>query len=125
MILQSGFLSHPFHRNKFWTLLLEVGVVPHSIFIALFYAGQGLGEVCMFGGGFSLLFITTYMHGFDLSILQKLGFAALYVGFWVTVYAVGGREFSNMVELMRIGASFVFVPVGWIIWAVGCLLLAP
>lgn len=51
MILQSSFLFHPLHRNKFWTLLLELGVIPHSVLIAIFFANGDSGsrfQVCLF-----------------------------------------------------------------------------
>merc|ERR1719343_1656011 len=56
MILQSGFLFHPFHRNKFWTLILEMGVIPHALFISIFFVHQTVADSFNFVGGFSFLF---------------------------------------------------------------------
>merc|ERR1719401_1573357 len=48
MILQSAFLFHPLHRNKFWTLILEMGVIPHARWISIFAANQTVAESFMF-----------------------------------------------------------------------------
>merc|ERR1740123_1646233 len=88
MILQSGFLFHPFHRNKFWTLLLEIGVIPHALFISIFIANGSQSALFMFVFGFAFLFISTYMHGFDLSLVQKAGFTVAYVVIVVLSYLV-------------------------------------
>merc|ERR1719469_1212912 len=60
MILQSGFLFHPMHKNKWWTLLLELAVVPHAALIAIFGVGLGGSQtVLMFGFGFALFGLVT------------------------------------------------------------------
>merc|ERR1711920_557097 len=97
----------------------EMGVIPHAVFISIFYANQTLAETFMFAGGFSFIFIVTYMHGFDLSLLQKVGMTVAYFAVAVAAYLWTGRELSNIHEITRIGSAFIFVPVGWVVWVIG------
>jgi hypothetical protein len=125
MILQSSFLFHPLHRNKFWTLLLELGVVPHSILIAVFFANGNAGSAFQFGFGFAFTFIITQMHGFDLKIWQKCVFAALYFIILFSAYAAVGRPISNVAEVARMAIVFLFAPITWAIWCVFQVLFMP
>lgn len=125
MILQSSFLFHPLHRNKFWTLLLELGVVPHSILIAIFFANGNPGSAFQFGFGFAFAFIITQMHGFDLKVWQKCGFAVGYLATLIVAYVAVGRPLSNIVEVARMAITFLFAPLTWAIWVFCTLLLIP
>jgi len=125
MMLQSNFLLHPFHRNKFWTLILQVGIVPHAFFIAWYFANGSAGSVFQFPFGFAMLFITTFMHGFELSFWQKAGFTVAFFVVAVSTYLAVGRDLSNIGEIFRISV-FVLSPVlGWVLWGIGLILLWP
>jgi hypothetical protein len=125
MILQSSFLFHPLHRNKFWTLLLELGVVPHSVLVAIFFSNGQPGSAYQFGFGFSLLFLITQMHGFDLKLWHKCAFVVAYTSLLFGTYAYTGRDFSNMLEVARLSLNFMMAPIGWALWCVGALLVRP
>ena len=125
MILQSGFLFHPLHRNKFWTLLLELGMIPHAVITAVFFANGGSGQTYQFGFGFSLLFLLTQMHGFDLKLWQKTAFVVVYVGLLFGTYLLTERPISDMVEVARMSANFMMAPIGWCLWSIGALIVQP
>ena len=125
MILQSSFLFHPLHRNKFWTLLLEMGVIPHSMLIAIFFANGSPGSVFQFGFGFALAFLVTQMHGFDLSITKKCGFVVGYAALVVFGYWLAGRSLSHISEGFRMSMNFAFAPMAWVVWCAGSLLFVP
>lgn len=125
MILQSSFLFHPLHRNKFWTLLLELGVVPHSVLIAIFFSNGNPGSAYQFGFGFSLMFLITQMHGFEINVWQKCGFIVLYVGALLAAYLGTGRPLANVREAMQFGLNFSFAPVAWCLWCLGEMFVLP
>ena len=125
MILQSSFLFHPLHRNKFWTLLLEVAVIPHSVLIAIFFANGKPGSAYQFGLGFSLMFLVTHMHGLDLKLWHKCGCVVVYVAVLLSAYLGTGRPLSNVTEALQFGANFAFAPVAWLLWSLGEITVWP
>ena len=125
MIVQSSFLFHPNHRNKLWTLLLELGVVPHSAVIGIFFANGQSGAPFMFSFGFAFAFVTTQMHGFDLTRAQKWAFALGYFASLVLTYIIAGRSLSHVTEVFRMSMNFTFAPFAWVIWCALSLVTYP
>jgi hypothetical protein len=98
LLWQSVLLFNRAHLNKWWTLALEVLVLPHGVLVAL---NQGSGLWPMFGFGFGAVFVLTQMHGLGWAKSTK---RFVVVGFAVAVvaaYLVTGR-LAQMHEVTRI-----------------------
>jgi hypothetical protein len=98
LLWQSVLLFSRAHFNKWWTLALEVLVLPHGVLVAL---NQGAGLWPMFGFGFGAVFILTQMHGLGWAASTK---RLVYVGFVLALilsYLLTGR-LSQVHEVMRI-----------------------
>jgi hypothetical protein len=78
-----------------------------------------------FGFGFALGFIITQMHGFDLKLWHKIAYALAYFALLFGSYAWAQRPYSNLQEVARMGMTFAFAPVAWLLWLVGSVLALP
>eukprot|EP00928_Gymnodinium_smaydae_P027283 TRINITY_DN21143_c0_g1_i2.p1 TRINITY_DN21143_c0_g1~~TRINITY_DN21143_c0_g1_i2.p1 ORF type:complete len:379 (-),score=35.54 TRINITY_DN21143_c0_g1_i2:243-1379(-) len=125
MILQSGLLFHPMHKNKWWTLLLEIAVIPHSVLVAVFFANGSSGSAYQFGLGFALSFIIIQMHGLGLSIRARIVMAVAYVAILLAAYLIPGRDLKNVGEVLRMSMNFAFAPLGWLFWIIGSFVFHP
>jgi len=97
LFIQAGFIFTPLHTNRYWTLVLEIGVLVHGVTIAII-SGQEVWP--MFAFGFILMFIVTQMHGLGLSKILRWGFALLTVLAIIMVYQY--RGWQHMHEIIRI-----------------------
>lgn len=98
LLWQSVLLFHDAHRDRRWTLLLELLVIPHGILVALH---QGKGLAPMFGFGFGAIFFLTQMYGLGWSSTRRRIAGALFVVGTVGVYAGTGR-LAQLHEITRI-----------------------
>jgi hypothetical protein len=98
LLWQSALLFNRAHLNRWWTLTLEIMVVPHAALVA--YA-QGKGMWAMFGYGFGSVFILTQMHGLGWSQRWRQVVAGLFLVSMVLVYAALDR-LPDMHEVTRI-----------------------
>ncbi|TNE48500.1 MAG: hypothetical protein EP343_15530 [Deltaproteobacteria bacterium] len=95
---QSTLLFHRAHLNKWWTLSLEMLVLPHGVLVAI-HQGKGLWP--MFGFGFGAMFVLTQIHGLGFRTwTRRLWYLGFVVG-TVAVYAALGR-LSKIHEITRI-----------------------
>lgn len=78
LLWQSVLLFHRGHRNRWWTLCLEVMVLPHAAVVA-WYQGNRMWP--MFTFGFGAIFVMTQVYGLPL---RTMGRRLLWVGFLVT-----------------------------------------
>lgn len=95
---QSVLLFHRGHTNKWWTLSLEMLVLPHGVLVALF---QGNALWPMFGFGFAAMFLLTQMYGLGWT---RPIYGLLWGVFLVStmgVYAWMGR-LAKIHEILRI-----------------------
>ena len=97
LFIQAGFIFTPLHTNRYWTIVLEIGVLIHGVTVALI-AGQEVWP--MFAFGFLLMFIVTQMHGLGLSKMFRWGLVLLTVLSIIVVYQ--HRGFQNIHEIIRI-----------------------
>jgi len=97
LFIQAGFVFTPLHTNRYWTLVLEVGVLIHGVTVALI-AGQEVWP--MFAFGFVLMFIITQMHGIGLSRNLRWAFAFITLVAIALVYQ--GRGWQHLHEIIRI-----------------------
>merc|ERR1711990_1195745 len=63
------------HRDKFWTIALELMVLPHSALIAI---RRGTASAAGFSFGFYILLMVTQMHGLNLNFLKKSALVAIF-----------------------------------------------
>ena len=83
LLWQSVLIFNRAHMNRWWTLFLEILVIPHAVLVA--YA-QGKGMWAMFGYGFGSVFILTQMHGLGWSTRLRQGIAVAFLASMIGVY---------------------------------------
>lgn len=87
LLLQGSLFFTRYHRNRVWTLLLEVFVLFHGAMVAWLSVQGDNWEMFLFG--FATLFIVTQMHGVGLSrrsrgLLVLIYAAAVTYVYWPT-----------------------------------------
>ncbi|MDP6969302.1 MAG: hypothetical protein QGG88_09340 [Gammaproteobacteria bacterium] len=97
LFIQAGFIFTRVHTNRYWTLLLEVGVLVHGVSVALI-AGQEFWP--MFAFGFALIFMLTQMYGIDLNRFWRISLWLLFLLLLGLVYSQRGWQYSS--EILRI-----------------------
>jgi hypothetical protein len=97
LILQGGLMFTRAHRNRYWTVFLEVVVLAHGTLVAIM---QGAGIWPMFFFGFGGIFVITQMHGLGFSRLLRALILACYVAGAIWIYS--GRGLENIHEIIRI-----------------------
>ena len=65
---QSVLIFNRAHRNRWWTITLELLVIPHGVLVAI---TQPANMWRMFGFGFAAIFILTQMHGLGFTKTTK------------------------------------------------------
>lgn len=95
---QSVLIFNRAHRNRWWTLTLELLVLPHGVLVAI---TQPESMWRMFGFGFAAIFILTQMHGLGLSIRIRSLLATLFVLAVLIAYGSTG-EIGMLHEISRI-----------------------
>ena len=100
LLLQGSLFLTRFHRDRAWTMLLEVFVLFHGAMVAWLSFQNDHWQ--MFAFGFLTLFIVTQMHGIGLGRRSKILLIALYtlavlVNYW-------GREWE-VLEVLRIPSA--------------------
>ena len=97
LILQGGLMFTRAHKNRYWTVFLEVVVLAHGTLVAIM---QGNGIWPMFFFGFGGIFVITQMHGLGLSrILRGLILGCYVVG---AIWIYSGRGLETIHEIIRI-----------------------
>ncbi|MCP4873607.1 MAG: hypothetical protein GY898_33390 [Proteobacteria bacterium] len=98
LLWQSVLMYHQAHRNKHWTLALELLVIPHGVLVAL-HQGNGLWP--MFGFGFGAMFFLTQMYGLGWSTALRRAAWLVFAAAIVATYAAMGR-LEQVHEITRI-----------------------
>jgi hypothetical protein len=106
LMVQGVLFFTPAHRDRRWTLMLEMAVVAHGTTVA-WMQPEGLWPMFLFG--FLAIFIVTQMHGMGWSRRTRWALGGAYLAGIVAVYAVRGP--SNWHEVLRI-AVIDYVGVG-------------
>lgn len=114
LLLQGSMFFTRFHRDKIWTMLLEVFVLFHGAMVAYLTLGGGHWQMFLFG--FLTLFVITQMHGIGLGKKTRWGIIATYVLCVVVTYQ--GRWLQS-VEVMRIPLAefalvYLFGALAWL-----------
>ncbi|MCP4808653.1 MAG: hypothetical protein GY913_08515 [Proteobacteria bacterium] len=98
LLWQSVLLFDRAHRNRWWTLALELLVIPHAVFVAV-HQGHGLWPMFLFG--FGAVFAMTQLYGLGLSDWLRRAVLAVFVLGMVATYVATGR-LTEMHEVTRI-----------------------
>ncbi len=105
LLLQGSLFFTRAHRDRNWTLLLEVFVLAHGAMVA--YLSVANGQWPMFLFGFLTLFVITQMHGLGLGRRSR---AALVLTYVVAVVASYHGRGWDVLQVLRIPmAEFVLV----------------
>ena len=114
LLLQGSMFFTRFHRDRVWTLLLEVFVLFHGAIVA--YLSMGGDHWQMFLFGFLTLFVITQMHGIGLGNKTRWAIVATYILCVAVNYQ--GRWLQS-VEVMRIplaefGLVYLIAALAWL-----------
>lgn len=114
MLLQGSLFFTRFHRDRVWTLLLEVFVLAHGAIVA--YLTMGGGHWQMFFFGFLTIFVITQMHGIGLGKKTRWGIVITYLA--CVVFTYQGRWLDS-IEIMRIPVAdfalvYLFAALAWL-----------
>ncbi|KXI30450.1 hypothetical protein [Paraglaciecola hydrolytica] len=110
LMLQGSLFFTRFHRNKYWTLLLETFVLLHGALVA--YASVHGESVSMFAFGFAVIFFVTQIYGLGLKkplIYSLTLLFAVLVGFYYQ------NNIASATQIFRIPAAIyggVFIMLG-------------
>lgn len=100
LLLQGSMFFTRFHRDRVWTLLLEVFVLFHGAMVAyLSFAGD---QWQMFLFGFATLFVITQMHGIGLGRKARWGIVLTYT---LCVLYTYWERWPEALEIIRIPAA--------------------
>jgi|TARA_B100001964_G_scaffold122338_1_gene135702 hypothetical protein len=98
LLWQSVLIFNRAHINRWWTLALEIAVIPHAILVAI---AQPEAPWRMFGFGFAAIFIVTQLHGLGFNRTTRSVFAAIFVVALLLAYGVFG-DIGSIHEILRI-----------------------
>ena len=114
LLLQGSMFFTRFHRDRVWTLLLEVFVLFHGAMVAYLTIPGDHWQMFLFG--FLTLFVITQMHGIGLGRKARWGIVLTYL--LCVLYTYWGRDLQFM-EVIRIPAAefalvYVFAALAWL-----------
>lgn len=114
LLLQGSMFFTTFHRDRVWTMLLEVFVLIHGAMVAYLTIPGDHWQMFLFG--FLTLFVITQMHGIGLGNKARGGIVLTYVLCVLVTY--WGRGW-DVVEVTRIpmaefGIVYLFAALAWL-----------
>ncbi len=95
---QSILIFNRTHVNRWWTVTLEILVIPHGVLVAI---TQPANMWRMFGFGFAAIFIITQMHGLHLSYRIRALLFTIFVIAALIAYSMG-NQLHTLHEVLRI-----------------------
>ena len=113
LLLQGSMFFTRFHRDRVWTLLLEIFVLFHGALVA--YMNMRGDAWIMFVFGFFTLFVITHMHGIGLGKKARWGIVATYL---LCVLVTYNDRWLESVEVLRIPMAefalvYLFAALAW------------
>ena len=97
LLLQGSLFFTRIHVNRWWTFVLEVGVLIHGTLVAIM---QGNNLWPMFAFGFGGVLVITQMHGLKLSKWMRWGLLGVYISSVLFIYSE--RGWAKINEIIRI-----------------------
>lgn len=110
---QSILIFNRAHVNRWWTLTLEILVIPHGVLVAI---NQAESAWRMFGFGFGAVFIMTQLYGLGLSPRIRTLITSGYVLALLIAYGSVER-IGTIHEILRIPIlDYAVVAILYFIW---------
>jgi len=114
LLLQGSMFFTTFHRDRVWTMLLEVFVLIHGAMVAYLTLGGAHWQMFLFG--FLTLFVVTQMHGIGLGNRARWGIMVTYLLCVIVNYY--GRSW-DVLEVLRIPLAefalvYLFAALAWL-----------
>ena len=95
---QSVLIFNRTHKNRWWTITLELLVLPHGVLVAM---TQPANMWRMFGFGFAAIFVITQMYGLGLSTRTRALLSSIFVLAILVAYG-STDEIPMLHEVIRI-----------------------
>ena len=119
LLLQQGSLFFTrAHRDRVWTMLLEVFVLVHGAMVAYLTIGGPHWQMFLFG--FLTLFIITQMHGIGLGRRARWGVVLTYAACVAFNYWGRGWDWLEVfrIPLVEFGFVYLFAAIAWlpVVW---------
>ncbi len=114
LLLQGSLFFTRFHRNKYWTVLLETFVLLHGAMVA--YASVHGESAAMFAFGFAVMFFVTQIYGLGLSQRLILLLSGLFIAVVLLYYQtnlIKSVEIFRIPLVLYLGAG-LFVAIHWL-----------
>ena len=113
LLLQGSMFFTTFHRDRVWTLLLEVFVLFHGAMVAYLTIPGDHWQMFLFG--FLTLFVITQMHGIGLGRKARWGIVISYL---LCVFITYSGRGWDVLELTRIPMAefaivYLFAALAW------------
>jgi hypothetical protein len=119
LLLQGSMFFTRFHRDRMWTMLLEVFVLFHGAVVAYLTLAGPHWQMFLFG--FLTLFVITQMHGIGLGRKARWGIVITYLLCVLITYWGRGLQFLEVLRipmaefaLVYLFAAFAWLPVIWL-----------
>merc|ERR1711871_1311710 len=106
------------HRNKWWCLLLEIMVLPHSAMIAL---DRGTGASGMFGFAYFLLLVVTKQFQVQMHAAFRIILILGFLGSLFAVYGLSLQYYCTSCESLGFGRIWMTVLIPAMNYAVGAI----
>ena len=113
LLLQGSMFFTTFHRDRVWTMLLEVFVLIHGAMVA--YLTMPGDHWQMFLFGFLTLFVITQMHGIGLGNKARWGIVLSYLLCVFITYRGRGWEVLEVtrIPMAEFGIVYLFAALAW------------
>ena len=116
LLLQGSLFFTRFHRDRVWTVLLEISVLFHGALVAYLTIPGDHWQMFLFG--FLTLFVVTQMHGIGLGRKTRAGIVASYL--LCVLFTYWGRGF-DWLEVLRIPIAefalvYLLAALAWTPW---------
>ncbi|MEH6609602.1 MAG: hypothetical protein V7696_09540 [Halioglobus sp.] len=118
LLMQGSLFFTRFHRDRIWTVLLEVSVLFHGALVAYLTIPGDHWQMFLFG--FLTLFVVTQMHGIGLGRKTRAAIVASYL--LCVLFTYWGRGFEWL-EVLRIPIAefalvYLLAALAWTPWLV-------
>jgi hypothetical protein len=114
LLLQGSLFFTRFHRDRIWTVLLEVFVLAHGSMVAYLSMQGDLWQKFLMG--FAALFVITQMHGIGLGKRARWAIVLSYIAAVFYLYWEEPIRANEVLQIPMIDYAlvFIFAGLGWL-----------